>query len=82
MLAAYPFLFSLLDDLDNRKKALGLYCDFSKAFDNINHSIFLDKFNSVEVRGSAQKRIKCNLENRHQYISINDRHEGRIYIGQ
>lgn len=69
-LAAYNFLTTLLDNLDSGQKALALYYDFSKAFDNINHTILLQKLDTIGVRGEAWSLMQSYLEERRQYVSI------------
>ena len=58
--------------LDSNEYVLGLFLDFSKAFQTVNHDILLTKLNHYGIRGSALGWIKDYLSNRYQYIRYND----------
>ena len=47
---------------------MGIFIDFSKAFDTIQHSILLKKLDHYGIRGIALDLIKDYLTNRKQYI--------------
>jgi hypothetical protein len=47
------FIESIQEALDRGLHAIGLFFDLSKAYDMINHDIFLDKLNSYGVRGES-----------------------------
>ena len=56
--------------LDSKKSVCGLFVDFRKAFDTVNHSILLDKLYNYDIRGPAHDWFKSYLSNRTQFVSI------------
>ena len=71
----YSTLHALLDiinsTLGNIEKKLytGLvFLDLTKAFDNVNHSILLYKFEHYGIRGILKKIFGSFLTNRNQYV--------------
>ena len=47
---------------------MGIFIDFSKAFDTIQHNISLDKLYHYGVRGVAYELISSYLSNRRQFV--------------
>ena len=62
----------LTNDLDNKLYSLGIFLDFSKAFDTLNHDILLDKLYVYGIRGLVNSWIKNYLSGRKQYVSYNN----------
>ena len=58
--------------LDNGNYAIGIFLDFRKAFDTVNHNILISKLYTYGVRGIALDWFKSYLTNRLQYVSYND----------
>ena len=68
---------AILELTDTLKKAMdkklvtcGLFLDFSKAFDTVNHNILLSKLYHYGIRGSPSKWFENYLSNRTQFVKI------------
>ena len=57
--------------LQNGEYVLGLYLDFSKAFDTVNHKILLEKLEFYGIRGVALKWLTDYLSDRKQFVEYN-----------
>ena len=68
-------LISLVDRiteaLDNGDYVVGVFHDFSKAFDTVDHAILLDKMSIYGVRTIALQWVKDYLTGRSQYVTYN-----------
>jgi len=62
----------ILYGFENRKYTLAVYCDLSKAFDTLDHSILLDKLSRYGIRGTALNLFKTYLEDRSLYVNHNN----------
>ena len=49
---------------------LTVFCDLTKVFDTISHSILLQKLSVHGIRGIAQQWLKSYLDDRKQYTSF------------
>ena len=56
--------------LDNKKFACGVFVDFQKAFDTVNHGILIEKLKYYGVRGVANSWFKSYLTSRSQFVSL------------
>ena len=59
---------SLLKSIDEGKNTVGIFIDFQKAFDTINHKILLSKLNFYGIRGKALQWFESYLANRSQVL--------------
>ena len=57
--------------LEKGENVIGIFLDFSKAFDTVNHDILFDKLDHYGIRGVALEWIRDYLYNREQFVSYN-----------
>ena len=58
-------------EIDKGNYACGIFVDFQKAFDTIDHRILLKKLEYSGVRGISNKWFSSYLSSRNQFVSIN-----------
>ena len=58
--------------IDNKQITCGLFLDFSKAFDTVNHDILLSKLYTYGIRGTPFKWFESYLCNRTQFVKIDE----------
>ena len=58
------------DIIENGNIAIGVFVDFQKAFDTVNHNILLKKLIHYGIRGTANKWFESYLTKRKQCVSI------------
>ena len=56
---------------DNKKHAIGVFIDLKKAFDTVDHEIFIKKLNFYGMHGGGNDWIKSYFTNRKQFVEIN-----------
>ena len=69
--ALVSFIYTVASAIDDKKFFASVFLDLSKAFDTIDHSILLRKFELYGLSGTVLNRVKCYLSNRTQVIQIN-----------
>ena len=69
--ALLSMIQQIQDALDNNNIAIGVFVDFKKAFDTVNHKILLRKLFHYGVRSVANSWFDSYLSNRKQFVSIN-----------
>ena len=65
-------LDKIINALEKGHIMVGIFLDFSKAFDTVNHKILLDKLNIYGIRRIANDWISSYLSNRTQFCTYND----------
>ena len=59
------------ESIDSGKFGCGIFIDFRKAFDTVNHEILLTTLEHYGIRGNMLDWFKSYLSNRRQYVTIN-----------
>ena len=69
--ALLTFVEKITHALDTFSHTIGIFLDFSKAFDTINHGILLSKLSHYGIRGKALQWFTSYLSDRFQYVHVN-----------
>lgn len=62
----------IIRNMEEKLLTLGIFLDFSKAFDSINHDVLIKKLMGYGIRGIALKLITSYLTSREQRVHISD----------
>lgn len=62
----------ILSAIDKREYTVGVFMDLQKAFDTIDHNLLMTKLERYGIRGIAYTWLKNYLDNRKQYVQLND----------
>ena len=77
-------LLQLIDDISNAvdqgKFTVGIFIDLAKAFDTVNHDTLLAKLSFYGVRGLPYEWFASYLNNRKQYVSIDNVESHCMYV--
>ena len=57
--------------MDNRDCVIGIFLDFSKAFDTVDHNIILQKIRLYGIEGITLQWFQDYLYKRTQYVTYN-----------
>lgn len=71
-LATLELINRMIECMDKNEVPLAIFLDLSKAFDMIDHEILIKKLHYYGVREIALKLIKSYLNDREQYITIDN----------
>ena len=69
--ALLTFIDKVIQAIENGEYAIGVFLDFSKAFDIVDHKILLDKLDHYGIRGCALSWFRSYLSHRFQYVTYN-----------
>ena len=74
--STYMALLTLVDKistaLDEGDKVIGIFLDFSKAFDTVDHSILLSKLEFYGIRGISLSWFESYLSGREQFVTYSE----------
>ena len=62
----------ILTQMDNNKFTIGIFLDFSKAFDTVDHQILLRKLENCGIKGTSLAWFQSYLNNRKQFVHLNN----------
>ena len=71
-LAILDIYTKIVSSIENNDIACGIFLDFAKAFDTVNHSILLQKMEHYGTRGLPLSWFTSYLSKRHQAVEINN----------
>ena len=66
--------------IEDREHSCGIFLDFSKAFDTVNHEILLTKLEFYGIRGIVKDWFTSYLSNRKQFVSLGNTQSGKVNI--
>ena len=69
--ALLTFIDKVIKAIENGGYAIGVFLDFSKAFDTVDHKILLDKLDHYGIRGCALSGFRSYLSHILQYVTYN-----------
>lgn len=70
--AVRVFYNTLVDLISTGECPVGIFCDLSRAFDCVDHSILLSKLFDVGIQDNALDWVKTFVAARKQYVTIKD----------
>ena len=71
-MALLSLMENLIEALEKGEYVDGVFLDFSKDFDTVDHEILLDKLEHYEIRSCALSWFKSYLSNRQQFVTYNE----------
>ena len=71
-LAVMTLVDKIIKCLEDGEHVIGVFLDFSKAFDTVDHAILLKKLHHYGIRDNALNWFESYLNNRKQYVTYND----------
>ncbi|CAG9098857.1 unnamed protein product [Plutella xylostella] len=79
--AARDMLSRVMSHLEGRRQVAAIFCDLSRAFELVNHSLLLEKLKAYGVEGNFFSIVSEFLQNRQQCTSVRNIKSDLEYIG-
>jgi hypothetical protein len=79
-MAIVCMLDKVLSAIDRGEYAIGIFLDFSKAFDTVNHKILMSKMYKYGIRGHCYSWIESYLYQRQQYVVFDNNCSKKQFI--
>ena len=79
-LAVMMLVDKITEALDNKECVVGIFLDFSKAFDTVDHDILLLKLEKYGIHGTELQWLKDYLSNRRQYVTYGNHKSSFVTI--
>jgi hypothetical protein len=79
-MAIITLMDRIINTLERGHFMVGIFLDFSKAFDTVNHEILLGKLLKYGIRGPAHKWVQHYLSDREQYCYLNGHTSKKLTI--
>lgn len=76
--AVHDFYENLTNLMDAGECPVGIFCDLSRAFDCVDHSILTEKLSNIGIRDRALLWVKSYLYGRRQYVSVSSLSGGSL----
>lgn len=70
--AVHDLINYVVENLDDRKKVIGIFVDLSKAFDTVSVPILMQKMENVCIRGQQLRLFEDYLSKRMQSVKVDD----------
>lgn len=80
--ALIEFHNRIVRSLDIKKHLMGLFIDFSSAFDCVDHKLLLLKLSKYGVRGIPLNLLESYLSNRKQIVQVNNIRSLELEVSQ
>ena len=81
-MALIVLIDKISEALEKGDCVVGIFLDFSKAFDTVDHTILLQKLNFYGLKGTILSWFENYLSNRKQYVTYNSIKEARYKMIQ
>ena len=75
-------LNEIVNNSNEKKVSIGVFCDLKKAFDCCSHRILLTKLAKLGVKNRELKWFENYLKNRQQFVSVNNENSNMRFISK